>query len=182
MIYCADKFQETSSDNPEGLSREELGRLVASRWTGESVNEVSKDDKKGHEDVHEIPEPAEEASEDELEIPEPAEESYGGYHSEVEDDRHKYDDEEFNHESEDEYADEHVESYKSDDDQKGGHHSGRVIQPHYYSCSICHFLILICCFRFNCNRTFLVDGQNSADCTECSPKIQLFQNPCGFIR
>jgi len=136
MIYCADKFQETSSDNPEGLSREELGRLVASRWTGESVNEVSKDDKKGHEDVHEIPEPPEEASEDELEIPEPAEESYGGYHSEVEDDRHKYDDEEFNHESEDEYADEHVESYKSDDDQKGGHHSGRVIQPHNYLCSI----------------------------------------------
>jgi protein kinase C substrate 80K-H len=139
VIYCADKFQETSSDNPEGLSREELGRLVASRWTGESVNEVSKDDKKGHEDVHEIPEPAEEGPEDELEIPEPAEESYAGYHSEVEDDRHKYDDEEFDHESEDEYADdhdEHVGSYKSDDDQKGGHHSGRVIQPHYYSCSI----------------------------------------------
>ncbi|XP_039810295.1 glucosidase 2 subunit beta-like isoform X2 [Panicum virgatum] len=121
--------QETSSDNPEGLSREELGRMVASRWTGESVNEVSKDDKKGHEDVHEIPEPAEEASEDELEIPEPAEESYGGYHSEVEDDRHKYDDEEFN-ESEDEYADEHVESYKSDDDQKGGHHSDLTATGH----------------------------------------------------
>ncbi|PUZ57232.1 hypothetical protein GQ55_5G413300 [Panicum hallii var. hallii] len=125
--------KETSSDNPEGLSREELGRLVASRWTGESVNEVSKDDKKGHEDVHEIPEPAEEAPEDELEIPEPAEESYAGYHSEVEDDRHKYDDEEFDHESEDEYADdhdEHVGSYKSDDDQKGGHHSDLAASGH----------------------------------------------------
>ncbi|XP_066306153.1 glucosidase 2 subunit beta-like isoform X1 [Miscanthus floridulus] len=118
--------KDLSSDNPEGLSREELGRMVASRWTGESVNEVSKDDKKGHEDEQEIPEPAEEALEDELEIPEPAEENYGGYHSEVEDDRHKYEDEEFDHESEDEYVDDHddhVESYRSDDDQKGEHHS-----------------------------------------------------------
>ncbi|AQK89274.1 glucosidase 2 subunit beta-like isoform X2 [Zea mays] len=113
--------KDHSSDNPEGLSREELGRMVASRWTGESVSEVSKDDKKGHEDEQEIPEPAKEALEDELEIPEPAEENYDGYHSEVEDDRHKYEDEEFDHESEDEYVDdhdEHVESYKSDDDQK----------------------------------------------------------------
>ncbi|PWZ11950.1 Glucosidase 2 subunit beta [Zea mays] len=113
--------KDHSSDNPEGLSREELGRMVASRWTGESVSEVSKDDKKGHEDEQEIPEPAKEALEDELEIPEPAEENYDGYHSEVEDDRHKYEDEEFDHESEDEYVDdhdEHVESYRSDDDQK----------------------------------------------------------------
>ncbi|KAK3159873.1 hypothetical protein QOZ80_1BG0052140 [Eleusine coracana subsp. coracana] len=113
--------QDPSADNPEGLSREELGRLVASRWTGENVNEVNKDDKKGHEDEPEIPEPAEEALENELEVPEPAEENYGGYHSEIEDDRHKYDDEDFDHESEDEYVsdhDEHVHSYKSDDDQK----------------------------------------------------------------
>ncbi|KAG0537299.1 hypothetical protein BDA96_03G137300 [Sorghum bicolor] len=118
--------KDLSSDNPEGLSREELGRMVASRWTGESVNEVSKDDKKGHKDEQEIPEPAEEALEDEIEIPEPAEESYGGYHSEVEDDRHKYEDEEFDHESEDEYVDDHddhVESYRSDDNQKADHHS-----------------------------------------------------------
>jgi protein kinase C substrate 80K-H len=132
MKHCAVKFQDSSSDNPEGLSREELGRMVASRWTGESANEVSKDDKKGHEDEPEIPEPAEESLEDESEIPEPAEESYGGYHSEIEDDRHKYDDDddEFDHESEDEYNndhDDHVESYKSDEDQKGDQHSGRVI-------------------------------------------------------
>jgi len=42
--------KDSSPDNPEGLSREELGRMVASRWTGESVTEVSKDDKKGYED------------------------------------------------------------------------------------------------------------------------------------
>ncbi|WVZ71592.1 hypothetical protein U9M48_020162 [Paspalum notatum var. saurae] len=113
--------KDSSSENPEGLSREELGRIVASRWTGEIVNDISKDDAKGHADEPEIPEPAEEALEDELEMPEPAEENYGGYHSEVEDDRHKYEDEEFDHGSDDEYADdhdEHVESYKSDDDQK----------------------------------------------------------------
>ncbi|XP_062196511.1 glucosidase 2 subunit beta-like [Phragmites australis] len=123
------KEQDPSSDNPEGLSREELGRLVASRWTGENANEVSKEDKQGHDDEYEIPEPAEEALEDELEIPEPAEENYAGYRSEVEDDRHKFDDEEYDNESEDEYVDdheihdEHVESYKSDDDREGDHHS-----------------------------------------------------------
>ncbi|KAJ1283325.1 hypothetical protein BS78_03G119700 [Paspalum vaginatum] len=118
--------KDSGSENPEGLSREELGRMVASRWTGESVNDINKDDTKGHDDEQEIPEPAEEALEDELDMPEPAEENYGGYHSEVEDDRHKYEDEEFDHGSDDEYADDHderVESYRSDDDQKDGHHT-----------------------------------------------------------
>jgi protein kinase C substrate 80K-H len=120
-------LQDPSSDNPEGLSREELGRLVASRWTGENVNDVNKDDKKGHEDESEISEPEEDALEDELDVPKPAEENYVGYHSEVEDDRHKYDDEDFGNESEDEYVDdhdEHIEPYKSDDDKKGDKHSG----------------------------------------------------------
>jgi hypothetical protein len=122
-------LQDPSADNPEGLSKEELGRLVASRWTGENVNEVNKDDKKGHEDEPEIVDPAEEVLEDELDVPEPAEENYGGYHSEIEDDRHKYEDEEFGNESEDEYVDdhdEHIEPYKSDDDQKGDQYSGMV--------------------------------------------------------
>ncbi|KAL6850451.1 hypothetical protein ACP4OV_021078 [Aristida adscensionis] len=117
---ASSKEQEPSSDNPEGLSREELGRLVASRWTGENVN----DDKKANEDKDVIPEAAEEALENESEISEPAEENYGGYRSEVEDDRHKYDDEEYTNESEDEYVDdhdEHVDSYKSDDDHKDDH-------------------------------------------------------------
>ncbi|KAG8045215.1 hypothetical protein GUJ93_ZPchr0008g12282 [Zizania palustris] len=120
------KEQEPTPVNSEGLSREELGRLVASRWTGEKVDEVSKDDKKEHEAEHDMLEHPEEALEDELDVPEPAEDSYSGYHSEVEDDRHKFDDEDFSNESEDEYVDdhdEHVESYKSDDDQKGDDHS-----------------------------------------------------------
>ncbi|KAG8052625.1 hypothetical protein GUJ93_ZPchr0001g29521 [Zizania palustris] len=120
------KEQEPTHVNSEDLSREELGRLVASRWTGEKVDEVSKDDRKEHETEHDMPEPSEEALEDELDVPEPAEDSYNGYHSEVEDDRLKFDDEDFSNESEDEYADdhdEHDESYKSDDDQKADDHS-----------------------------------------------------------
>ncbi|XP_057523684.1 glucosidase 2 subunit beta-like isoform X2 [Amaranthus tricolor] len=41
-----EKHKSTGSDNPEGLSKEELGRLVASRWTGEKTDskpEVSDD-------------------------------------------------------------------------------------------------------------------------------------------
>lgn len=40
------QHKSTGSDNPEGLSKEELGRLVASRWTGEKTDskpEVSDD-------------------------------------------------------------------------------------------------------------------------------------------
>uniref|UniRef100_A0A0E0FK18 Glucosidase 2 subunit beta n=1 Tax=Oryza nivara TaxID=4536 RepID=A0A0E0FK18_ORYNI len=120
------KEQESTPADSEGLSREELGRLVASRWTGEKVDEVSKDDKNEHEAEHDMPEHSEETHEDESDVPESAEDSYAGYHSEVEDDRHKYDDEDFSHESDDEYVDdhdEHVASYKSDDDQKGDDHS-----------------------------------------------------------
>ncbi|XP_051224448.1 glucosidase 2 subunit beta [Lolium perenne] len=120
------KEQDPASVNTEGLSKAELGRLVASRWTGENVDDVGKSDKKGHDDEFDIPEPAEAALEDEHDIPAPAEESYAGYHSEVEDDRHKYDDEELSNVSDDEYVDNHEEpdeTYKSDDDQKSDYHS-----------------------------------------------------------
>ena len=122
-------LQDPTSVNSEGLSKAELGRLVASRWTGENVDDVGKSDKKGHEDELDIPEPAEEAFEDEHDIPEPVEENYAGYHSEVEDDRHKFEDEELSNVSDDEYVDDHEEpdvSYKSDDDRKGDDHSGIV--------------------------------------------------------
>ncbi|KAM3348821.1 hypothetical protein ACQJBY_022196 [Aegilops geniculata] len=118
--------QDHTSVNSEGLSKAELGRLVASRWTGENVDDVGKSDKKGHEDELDLPEPAEEAFEDEHDIPEPVEENYAGYHSEIEDDRHKFEDEELSNVSDDEYVDDHEEpdvSYKSDDDRKGDDHS-----------------------------------------------------------
>jgi protein kinase C substrate 80K-H len=120
-------LQDPTSVNSEGLSKAELGRLVASRWTGENVDDVGKSYKKGHDDELDVPEPAEAALEDEHDIPEPAEESYAGYHSDVEDDRHKYDDEELSNASDDEYPDNHEEpdeTYKSDDDQKSDYHSG----------------------------------------------------------
>ncbi|KAF7022359.1 hypothetical protein CFC21_035145 [Triticum aestivum] len=121
--------QDPTSVNSEGLSKAELGRLVASRWTGENVDDVGKSDKKGHEDELDIPEPAEEAFEDEHDIPEPVEENYAGYHSEVEDDRHKFEDEELSNVSDDEYVDDHEEpdvSYKSDDDRKDLTASGQA--------------------------------------------------------
>ncbi|XP_010230777.1 glucosidase 2 subunit beta isoform X3 [Brachypodium distachyon] len=120
MSAVPTKEQDLTSVNSEGLSKEDLGRLVASRWTGENVDDVGKGDKKGHEDELDIPEPAEEGLEDVHDIPEPAEENYAGYHSEVEDDRHKFDDD-LSNASDDEYADDHEEpdeSYKSDDDHK----------------------------------------------------------------
>lgn len=145
MLYV---LQDPTSVNSEGLSKEELGRLVASRWTGENVDDVGKSDKKGHEDELDIPEPAEEAFEDEHDLPEPVEENYAGYHSEVEDDRHKFEDEELSNASDDEYVDDHEEpgeSYKSDDDRKGDDHSGIVfLYDHNNSCPIvCDYLIFI---------------------------------------
>ncbi|KAF2303962.1 hypothetical protein GH714_025307 [Hevea brasiliensis] len=72
------------SKNTEGLSKEELGRLVASRWTGSSESkteavDVAKDDHGNHEDHEEMP-------------PDMHDEEYDGYASETDDDTGKYDD------------------------------------------------------------------------------------------
>ncbi|KAK9700070.1 hypothetical protein RND81_08G215400 [Saponaria officinalis] len=105
-------------ENTEGLSKEELGRLVASRWTGEKADHetVSADDVKDTvseetpKDVHE--------------------EDYDGYASELDDDHHKYDDNDsFEHkydENDDDHTDDdltaedHVDSssYKSDSEDE----------------------------------------------------------------
>lgn len=73
------------SEDTEGLSKEELGRLVASRWTGSSESktegvDVAKDDHGHHEDHEEMPDMHDE------------EEEYDGYASETDDDSGKYDD------------------------------------------------------------------------------------------
>ena len=52
-LNCVCKFQaEVEEDNSESLSKEELGRLVASRWTGEKTEqqteEVSSTKDKNH--------------------------------------------------------------------------------------------------------------------------------------
>ncbi|KAL5563790.1 hypothetical protein UlMin_033537 [Ulmus minor] len=79
-----DEVGNDASENTEGLSREELGRLVASRWTGENTEkqtvdadtDADKDNIKDHEDHEEMPKDDEE---------------YDGYASET-DDEQKYDD------------------------------------------------------------------------------------------
>ncbi|CAL0312187.1 unnamed protein product [Lupinus luteus] len=89
------------SENTEGLSKEELGRLVASRWTGENTDKQSTE--------------ADAASdkEDQEDIPnETNNEQRDGYASETDDDSSKYEDEDFR---EDEH-DDPSSSYKSDTD------------------------------------------------------------------
>ncbi|XP_020238341.1 glucosidase 2 subunit beta [Cajanus cajan] len=100
------------SENTEGLSREELGRLVASRWTGENTDKQSAEpdttlDNEEHEDLPKGTNT----------------EEYEGYASETDDESHKYDDEDENeneNENDEEYReDEHDDlgsSYKSDSD------------------------------------------------------------------
>jgi hypothetical protein len=114
-----ENLQGHGSASTEGLSKEELGRLVASRWTGEKSAEKDENPKDGSQKEHnnDLAEPAEE------------EENYDSYNSEMEDDRyrndedeHKSDDEYDN--SDEEYGDDHADTayvtdtYKSDDEYK----------------------------------------------------------------
>ena len=85
-----------------------MGRLVASRWTGE--NDAHKTDEAVNtvkDEVHkDIPDSVRE--EDDI-----------GYTSETDDDRHKYEDDDFEDDVDGEYTDDHVEpdgSHKPDED------------------------------------------------------------------
>lgn len=109
--------QDHAPLDTEGLSKEELGRLIASRWTGENVapktDEVRENDK-------------EEGDEYRLdtEIPEPAEESYDGYNSETDEEANRYEEDDFEDEREEEYNEDHVDpadSYYSDEAGKSDH-------------------------------------------------------------
>lgn len=96
------------SENTEGLSREELGRLVASRWTGENTDKQSAepDTTLGNEEHEDLPKGTNT-------------EEYEGYASETDDESHKYDDEDENENDEEYREDEHDDlgsSYKSDSD------------------------------------------------------------------
>lgn len=96
-------LQETGvSENTEELSREELGRLVASRWTGEKTERqsgegVAKDhDDQGHE---EMPEYAHDEEEDR-------------YATDTDDDSEKYDNEKYD---DNDVEDEVDETYREED-------------------------------------------------------------------
>ncbi|KAI8526434.1 hypothetical protein RHMOL_Rhmol13G0307300 [Rhododendron molle] len=83
--------EKDASENAEALSKEELGRLVASRWTGEV--DAGKDDK------HEISDDSPSDAHDE---------EYEGYDSESEDDSQKY------NEDDEEEEEEHVEDFEEE--------------------------------------------------------------------
>ncbi|MQL77807.1 hypothetical protein Taro_010233 [Colocasia esculenta] len=90
--HHAEKQEE---DNTEGLSKEELGRLVASRWTGEKTTEHKKEDDK-----------VKEASQkDDSRSAENHEEDYDGYNSESEDSQKDEDHDAVDGHTDDEYED-----------------------------------------------------------------------------
>ncbi|KAE9597331.1 putative mannose-6-phosphate receptor binding domain, glucosidase 2 subunit beta [Lupinus albus] len=93
------------SENTEGLSKEELGRLVASRWTGENTDKQSAeaDTTLDNEDLEDIPDETYNAEHD-------------GYATETEDDSSKYEEDEIDEDFQEDEHDDHSSSYKSDTD------------------------------------------------------------------
>lgn len=97
------------AENTDELSREELGRLVASRWTGENTGQHIEEGDAVKHDNHESHE----------EAPDDAQtEEYDGYGSETDDDSHKYDNDDMEDPVDEEFGEEdHYDSsppYKSD--------------------------------------------------------------------
>ncbi|XP_061360355.1 glucosidase 2 subunit beta [Gastrolobium bilobum] len=95
------------SENTEGLSKEELGRLVASRWTGENIGKQSAeaDTTLDNENQEDLPK-GENNEEDE------------GYASETDDESHKYDEDEIDDEYREDEHEDFSSSYKSDTDNE----------------------------------------------------------------
>ncbi|KAF4372267.1 hypothetical protein G4B88_007011 [Cannabis sativa] len=93
-----------ASENTEGLSREELGRLVASRWTGENTGKqtedtnAEKDNNNNHETYENIEEMPKDTTHDEED---------DGYASETDDEHHKYDESNIEDELEDDMKEDH---------------------------------------------------------------------------
>ncbi|KAL4321323.1 hypothetical protein AHAS_Ahas14G0099000 [Arachis hypogaea] len=98
-----------ASENTEGLSKEELGQLVASRWTGQKGGKQSGE-----------AEDAKKTEEQEDLTSESNNEEYEGYASETDDDRNRYDGED---ETEDDFREDERDdvssSYKPDADFEG---------------------------------------------------------------
>ncbi|XP_031249367.1 glucosidase 2 subunit beta [Pistacia vera] len=111
----AKKVGNDASESTEELSREELGRLVASRWTGENNKKESQEDgvkDKAHEVHEEVPDSTHDGEDD-------------GYATDTDDDTERYDeagkyddhiDNDLDESYEDEDHDDTSSSYKSDTD------------------------------------------------------------------
>lgn len=103
------EHETAGTENTEGLSKEELGRLVASRWTGEKTDQKTED--ADAEDV----DSAEVTPKDEHE------EDYDGYASELDDDGHKDDGPDVEDHVDDDFTEEDhgdSSSYKSDSEDE----------------------------------------------------------------
>ena len=113
---------EESSEISEGLSREELGRLVASRWTGEST-ENQGGTKDNADDSHE-------------EMPKDThDEQYDGYASDTDGDTGKYDDDDIDDEPDEGYEEENHDDttlYKSDLDDEPGLSGVQFFSSQYF--------------------------------------------------
>ncbi|KAM3693146.1 hypothetical protein ACJW31_08G144300 [Castanea mollissima] len=109
-VHDSESKGNDASEKTEGLSKEELGRLVASRWTGENTEKQTEEvdaandkDHGGHEEMHK-------ATHDEED---------DGYASETDDDNQRYEDEDMEDEVDEDFREEdHYDSgsYKSDSD------------------------------------------------------------------
>lgn len=109
-VHDSESKGNDASENTEGLSKEELGRLVASRWTGENTEkqteEVDASKDKDHGGHEETPEATHDEEDD-------------GYASETDDDNQRYEDDDMEDEVDEEFREEdHYDSgsYKSDSD------------------------------------------------------------------
>lgn len=124
------------AENTEELSKEELGRLVASRWTGETTEQQTEEVdgvKHNHHESHE------ETSED------THSEEYDGYASETDDDSQRFDNDDMEDPVDEDFAEEdHYDSstsYKSDTED-GSDFSGLSLFHSPLICSLCSVLQL----------------------------------------
>ncbi|ONK62808.1 uncharacterized protein A4U43_C07F8350 [Asparagus officinalis] len=114
------------SDDTSGLSKEELGRLVASRWTGENAG--GKSEEAGSSTVDDL---NQDSTKDD------GEDDDNAYTSETDEDRHKYDEDTYEDELdetyEDDHVDDHVESEESysDDEIREEDDNNDLYNSHY---------------------------------------------------
>ncbi|KAH7532252.1 hypothetical protein FEM48_Zijuj04G0000200 [Ziziphus jujuba var. spinosa] len=96
------------SENTDTLSREELGRLVASRWTGENAGKQTGDGDAEDNNLEDHEETEKDTHDDE----------YEGYASETDDDHQRYDDDSIEDDVDEDFGEEHHDdsssSYKSE--------------------------------------------------------------------
>ncbi|KAA8550929.1 hypothetical protein F0562_002613 [Nyssa sinensis] len=107
------KLEKDVSENTESLSREELGRLVASRWTGEKTEQQTGEVDAANDDDHENNEEGPKDVQDE---------EYEGYDSETEDDSQRYNADDDTEDLMEDFGDEDrgdaSSSYKSESDDE----------------------------------------------------------------